>query len=751
MSQPVPSRRHLRFGPFELDLRTKELRKGSARLKVPDQSIQILEALLEQAGELVTREQLRDRLWPSATYVDFDRGLNAAVRRLRDALGDDADTPIYIETLPRRGYRFVGPVDGPQESAAPEALVHTIARGAAPPSLDTPANSSAVPTARPAAFRSWTLRSPLLVSSGAAAGVFATLLWHASGGHVAHRADPPTRFEIRLDPDLQLVSPPALSHDGRRIVYAARDAAHVTRVYLRALDKTDAVPLPGTDGGRFPFLSPDGGSIGFLRQGILERMTLPAGAATTIWINPYRTGFFCGASWGADDSIVFATNYNVRLRRVPAGGGPVEAVTTQMSASDDVGHLWPQQLPGGRGILFTTSGRAESEPFKISVQAAGERLPRDLVDVGRMARFVPPGHLVYSVASTLMVAPFDLPSLRITGAAVPMPEQVLGIRLTGSSFFDISPSGTLVYAEGRELVPHSTPVWVDATGSRDAFQNPLSDAWHLDPTASPTYEQVAFSVIHGVRQDIWLYDLRRSTWTRLTTTPAGMAPVWMDNGRLAFTSRGEAALDLFSIAADGSGTPELLLASGHDKYASSWSPRAKLLAFMEQSDSTNWDISLLDLSGEPRREVFLNTRFQEGAPDLSPDGRWLAYESDESGRMEVYVRPVRHAGGRWAISTQGGAAPRWSPDGRRLFYIGMTQLMAVPVSTDRDEFVPGAPAPAAQHPYYGGAIANYQPFPDGRVLMMREETTVPSPRRLIVVQNWLSEVPSPAALRTSAP
>lgn len=220
-----------------------------------------------------------------------------------------------------------------------------------------------------------------------------------------------------------------------------------------------------------------------------------------------------------------------------------------------------------------------------------------------------------------------------------------------------------------------------------------------------------------------------------------MSPVWLsDRGAIAFSSNAGSIAELYTIPIDGSGDAKLLFRSEHSKYPSSYSPASKLLAYTEFTPTTQSDIWLLDLSGPPKAEAILTSRFREGASTFSPDGRWLAYESDESGRFEVFIRPVGPRGAKKLVSADGGIKPKWSPDGRHLFYINDGKLMAVSISPQGDTLAIGATTVRAQHEYFGGATANYSVAPDGRVLMVRLDPSPVGPNRLIVVQDWLAQV-----------
>ena len=322
---------------------------------------------------------------------------------------------------------------------------------------------------------------------------------------------------------------------------------------------------------------------------------------------------------------------------------------------------------------------------------------------------------------------------------MPIVRGVQGVSGFGCAFFAVSDSRTLVYAEGPEIIRSSTPVWIAADGTSTPLNNVAAGSIHHDATVSPSGQQSAFSVVRGPWQDVWLHDIARSSWPRLTTAaPAEMSPVWMpDRGAIAFSSNAESIAELYSIPADGSGDATMLFRSSHSKYPTSWSAVNKLLAYSEATPTTQSDIWLLDLSGQPKAAPWLTTRFQEGGADFSPDGRWIAYDSNESGRAEVSIRPVRRQGGKLQVSSDGGMRPRWSRDGKQLYYINAEKLMVVSVSPYDDTLAIGAATVRSTHQYFGGVTHNYSIAPDGRVLMVRREPPPTFADRLIVVQDWL--------------
>ena len=604
------------------------------------------------------------------------------------------------------------------------------------------------PTARLSAAprQRWFDRTSVLwAAAGLAVGAALVGLWPRPESSAQRAAITRARFEIRLPPGSHLPEPPAISTDGSRIVYTAMTTENLsTRLYLRTIDQVDSTLLSGTEGGRYASFSPDGQSVVFLGPGGLKTVAVDGGTPTLIWASPLLASLGRGTSWGSDGTIVFAPTPNGGLISRPASGGAVQFVTSVAPERNEIGHMWPEQLPDGRGVIFTTTGHGEAEPYKLCIHSPGQAGHRDLIESGRNAHYVRTGHLVYAMADMLMAAPFDLSSLQLAGKPFPVVRGVYGMSGLGAGYFSVSDAGTLVYAEGPQVATSSTPVWIDSDGTMTPLSNIPAGSLHYDATLSPNGQQAAFSVVRGPWQDLWLYDMARSAWSRLTTAaPADMSPVWVaERGTIVFSANVESVAELYSIPADGSGEPTMLFQSSYSKYPSSWSAANKLLAYTEFTPTTQSDIWLLDLSGPPKAEPWLTTRFQEGAADFSPDGRWIAFESDETGRLEVSIRPVRK-GAKLAVSTSGGTKPRWSRDGKQLYYRDGAKLMTVTVTPQGDTLAIGPPTVRASHDYFGGATPNYSIAPDGRVLMVRRDPTPTLSDRLIVVQDWLSRLVKP--------
>jgi eukaryotic-like serine/threonine-protein kinase len=556
-------------------------------------------------------------------------------------------------------------------------------------------------------------------------------------------ARPVTRTVITLPQGLQLAglgNGPALSvsPDGSYLAYAASQGDGAQQLYLRAMDGLDAKPIPGTEGAIEPFFSPDGREIGFftsrLGGGELKRVSLSGGAPVALGdvAAPH------GASWSSQGRIAFVPSFS-SLQQVSETGGAPQPLTRLEKG--EVTHGWPEFLPGGKALLFTAATGSTDPQLGVQLIGTGER--RNLI-AGGSPRYARSGHLVYAQAGNLMAVPFDPQRLTVTGAPVSVVAGVVQISQLGAAQYSLSATGSLVYVSGTGIPPAapSSLVWVDRKGLEQTLPQPARV--YSNPRLSPDGQRVAV-LIRGPEEDIWVGDVARGTLTRLTSqgTPNLMG-AWTPNGkRIAFASFREGQRTLWWQSADGSGAPEHLARSEHLAEApTSWAPNGQLLAFEVADRQTRWDIWVLRMS-DRKAESFLRTPFNEGAPRFSPDGHWLAYVSDESGRFEIYVQPYPGRGGKTLISTDGGTEPVWNPTGRELFYRSGNKMMAVDVVT-QPSFVARRPRMLFEGQYKptGTTMPEYDVSPDGQhFLMLRpSERVQATPTQINVVLNWFEEL-----------
>jgi eukaryotic-like serine/threonine-protein kinase len=535
---------------------------------------------------------------------------------------------------------------------------------------------------------------------------------------------PVSRFTITLPPGQRLAGlgdlAVALSPDGTHLAYVATQGG-TEQLYLRAMDNLEAKPLPGTEGGVNPFFSPDGQWVGFFAGGKVKKVSVNGGTALTALTLFDAAGYTAGASWGSQGMIAFTPAANLSLQQVPEAGGAPHPLTRLEKG--EIAHLWPEFLPGGKALLFVAATTVNNAQIAVQSVGTGER--RNLVQGATQPRYAPSGHLIYVQGGSLMAAQFDMQRLAVTGAAAPVVEGVLQFTTTGAAQYSFSATGSLVYvprsgqgAPGSGQGAQSKLVWVNRNGVEQPLAAPAHD--YVAPRLSPDGRRVAV----GIRQQgsqVWLYDLSRETLNRLTFEGnSNDNPVWTPDGkRIAFDTNKEGPVNIFWQLADGSGGLERLTSSEYLQAPHSWSRDGQLLAFIEGSPTTGVDIWVLRLS-DRKTQPFLRTPFTEGGPRFSPDGHWLAYVSDESGRFEIYVQPYPGPGGKWQISTEGGTEPVWNPNGRELFYRSGNKMMAVDVTT-QPSFTVGKPRMLFMGEYVPTVTTppNYDVSPDGQRFLMK--------------------------------
>jgi serine/threonine-protein kinase len=541
----------------------------------------------------------------------------------------------------------------------------------------------------------------------------------------------------------------ALSPDGRLAVFAgARNGA--AQLYARPLDRADASPIPGTEGAVAPFFSPDGAWVGFIADNKIRKVPAAGGTAATICDMP-AAGPSWGASWGEDGTVFFAARPGIF--RVSSAGGTPAAVTT-VDAAKGERHLLPQLLPGGKALVFTA-------PPNVVLRSLDDGRQRILIEGAADARYVEPGYLVYMKTGTLMGVPFDARSRQVTGSPAALVDGVMqglyapnGNDETLTGQFAISKSGTLVYALGGGFpMRQNTLMWVDRNGA----EQPVAGAaiqMYLNPRLSRDGQKIAVETKREQQgsTDVWVYDLSRGSPTRLTFDGGGR-PVWSpDSTRLVYTHSIDGINNLYLINADGSGKPERLTTSDVSQTAASWAAGSNTIAFLQRPTPDTFGIWVLPMEGPAARKpvLFLESRFNLTYPELSPDGRHMAYVSVESGAQELYVQAYPGGGEKTRISTAGAYEPIWTANGRELLYRsyspGRGQLLLAAAIQSLSPFRADAPRVLFEKkpaPYDATVpLRAWDASADGRrFLFMRfSESTEKPVSTLQVVLNWSEEL-----------
>jgi serine/threonine-protein kinase len=531
---------------------------------------------------------------------------------------------------------------------------------------------------------------------------------------------PPTRLTLNLpkgvafDPFLSYYPSLAISPDGRWLVFAAKEG-ETYRLFKRSLEQFDAVAMPGTEDGFQPFFSPDGRWVGFFADdGFLKKVPLAGGPPQNLCEvqHPY------GAAWGPDGTIVFNMSDFEGLWRVPATGGEPEQIASRQVEQGELFMFWPEFLPDGGAVLFTTFRGFTADTARIDVLDLESRARTTVIENGSYARYVPTGHLIFSRAGRVEVAPFDADRREVTGPSVPVPDPILCESDLGVSQLDLSARGTLAFIPGAGA-PRLQIVSLDLDGT----ERPLVEARrrYMYPRFSPDGERLAVTIAEPGDTNVWVVDLRTGAQTKLTHDGFNTLPIWTPDGRrvtyLSTKKAGASSIDW--KRADGSGESESLVLprqTGEWVAPGSWSPDGEWLVYHRGSPSDlSWDIWIAARDGDPEPRPLLTTRaVPQVGPAISPDGRWLAYVSAESGEFQVYVQPFPEGGERHQISTDGGVKPVWSPDGRRIYY-RWDQILAVSVST-APRFRAGAPQTLLKGQYEIGTFItspNFDIAPDG--------------------------------------
>ncbi len=573
----------------------------------------------------------------------------------------------------------------------------------------------------------WLLAGTTLLASGA-------FVWLWARGH-APAPPVPVRFTLNF-PQVERLSdfapsPIAISPDGRTVVYVAD--AGPRQLYVRSLADLAARPLPGTFAASAPFFSPDGRWIGFLNLATRRLFKVPVGGGTVVMLaENILPG---GAAWGPGDQIIISSTSNqAGMNLVPASGGTLRPFTKPGHDKADMMHRYPRPLADGTTVLFTSwGGGLASARIGVASLVTGEFTVLDLPGTFPLGVF--DGRLLYLRADgTVMAVPFDVKRRRLTGAPLPVLE---GIALDGGGAgkIAVSDAGSLVYVRGAN---QSRLVMVDAHG----VSRPLLDEQRVfgHPRFSPDGHRIAFDII-GQSTNIWTYELATKTLTPLTSGGNNDRPEWSPDGqRILFRSdRGKGSSSFWWQPYDGSGAAEPLFETTDGPHEGVLTPDGRTLVYRSAPVSGGMgrrDIYSVSLDGDRKPQPILTSEFDESVPRLSPDGRWLAYTSDESGALEVYVRPFPGPGGRWKVSSDGGTEPIWARSGDRIFFRNGQQLVAATVRVSPG-FAPIRREVLFESDFLGDLLhANFDVTPDGKHFLMLELTG--DVAQIVVALDWTS-------------
>jgi eukaryotic-like serine/threonine-protein kinase len=552
------------------------------------------------------------------------------------------------------------------------------------------------------------------------------------------------RLLITLPEKAIMIGPPVISPDGRRVVYRLRTEDDKELLWLRPLGSIDAQPLNGTQGGVQPFWSPDGRYIGFFADGKLKKIDTAGGPAQVLCdASNGRSG-----TWNRSGLIVFARGLGEGLYRVSENGGPFVPVTEIDRTRKEVEHSWPVFLPDGQHFLYFARS-AQDDESAIYVRSLDSKLTKHLLRAHSSVAYSPPGYLLFVREATLMGQRFDVEKLELQGEQFPVVENMVRNPVNGRAMFSVSEDGVLVHRIGG--VSNNQLIWFDRAGKQlEAITTPGS---YNAPSLSPDESRVALSRADQTSpgSDIWLFELTRlGAQLRFTSDHASdRTPTWSPNGsHIVFASTREGLTNLYKKPVAEGGAEEALLTAGESRLSPDWSPDGQFILYGQLNSGTNWDLMFVSLSGERKTQPYLQSEFVEIHGRFSPNGRWVAYSSNETGQFQVYVQSFSPIGGKRVISMVGGSQPRWRGDGRELYYFTPDRkLMAVEVNGDSETFQVGASRALFEIRLGGAGIdlgfpgsGYYTATRDGKRFLVASAPEEQELQQVVVVLNWTADL-----------
>ena len=727
------------FGSFRFDLHAGSLEKNGVRLRLGGQPARVLGILAQRAGEVVTREELRSDLWDTDTFVDFEHGLNAAMNKLRQTLGDSADRPRFIETLPGRGYRFVAAVriEGGAPDAQSPAEEQRAPESIAPPSVVSESRLVQDGRRRRPILLALIVTGALVVSIG---------VWIASSRRPFPPPLRPLQFTLYAPEEFAFVPAAsrqsfAVSPDGSRLAFVALGVEGQFHLWVRELASLEPREVIGAKGVHTLFWSPRGDFLYFGLDRSLRRVSTEPGSAPQIIAELPRRVPPSG-TWLSPERLLLS--YRQMTVTVPPAGGHATAVPDT--------YLWPQMLPDGENLLYLAYD-ARINRFRLRAGRFGApQSARDILETDSRVTWVASvrtpgtGYLLYVRSGSLLAQPFDPGRLQITGDAVSLAGNMHVFQPTGAADFSVSATGVLVY---QPLVNRSHIAWVDRAGRERERVGP-DNLSLVYVRASPDGRKVAASV-HSLEKggnEIWVYDTP-SQVSRLFAPGPGIldSPVWaMDSKRLVY-SRGLGSGPRLYMRGLGEEERELPLPASNFQIATDWSRDGRWVLFNSEG-VTDGNLGVIDLTTRHLTWLLESLANEVGAA-FSPDSRWIAFISNESGRPEVYAQAFeggdrpRLFGDRVRLSSGGAQALRWRGDGKEICYLGMdgfihSVTVRIGQRLEVDEPVALFRLPVASRAGLPSQFG-FDLAPDGsRFLLPVARETAPS--ALVVIEDWESLV-----------
>ncbi len=743
MGTPEEIRTVYRFAAFEVDSSTGEVRKSGIRIRVQEQPLKLLAALLERPGALITREELHRRLWPEHTFVDFEHGLNAAATRLRQALGDSAQNPRFIESVPRRGYRFIGQVERVETpgQASSHAQAMSSTAESPPPAGSHVDDADVQPALRDSrnSVRKRRIAAVLVWSCVVAAAVVSALYLvsmkrtTSADRRVSFPLEPPEETTF-AEFDSMAVSP-----DGRLLTFTATDLSGVRHLWVRAFDDPRSRRLEGTEGASFPFWSPDSRSVGFFVPGKLKRVDLSGSQPRELCDAPDGRG----GTWNRSGVIVFAPAPDAPLFQTSSTGSLPKPLAALDHSRHEITQRWPVFLPDSDRFLYMTRS---SLPENTGIYIASLSSPHGslLAHVQSRAEISRDrdgqAYIVFAKGPLLLAQRFDSKRGALAGDPFRVAEDIVHSEYIEPlhAAFATSEEGVLAYASNR---PFDQLTWFERDGARTGTVG--QPGVHLGASLARDGKTLAFTLQdpRTGKFGIWQMDLSRGALSELAVDRVDRTlPVWSPDGsRIAYGANVRGVFNMYERPSTGAGAETLIQKSDRFQIPTDWSPDGRVLLYFEIPPDKKRNILAFPLSGTGAASAIANTESDEKDAKFSPDGRWIVYTSDESGKQEVYVQafPPSSRGDKWKISDGGGAHPEWPRPGNELYYLAPNRkIMAV-----RVRMTPSFEANAPETLFDSGIVDDFRVSfavsAGGKRFLIPAAVTRAGSRIATVIVNWM--------------
>jgi eukaryotic-like serine/threonine-protein kinase len=702
------------FGPFRFDLADGLLFRGDEELRLPPRALAILQHLVERAGRIVSKASLMDVAWKDANVSETS--LIEAIGLIRHALGDDPQKPTYIQTAHRRGYRFIAPITTEALAPAPDH------QNQSQPPDESSRTSDVVAGTTPASGR-W--RGTTIAGlAGAAVLVLGGLwAWEARrpvADQQVVRVNVAFPSEQAPVPSLNSHPIVAVSPDGERFVYVG-GAPGSTRLFLREMNRFDAILLPGTEGAHGPFFSPDGDWVAFFAKGSLKKVRVTGGdRAGPLVLCAAQTGV--GGAWVSASEIVFAPNWSGPLMRVPASGGQASVAVTAPAGRT---YRWPDRLDDQ--TILATRWRASAGDAAVVAVSLATGAEQVIAEAATFGRYAPAGYVVFLRDGDMHAIRVDPSTFRPHGAPVRVVPAVM-TGMTGAAQFAISPRGSLLYLPDDPERSQRTLARVDDKGRATDLPLPPRAYRYVAVCGN----RLAATIFARGQTNLWTGHVDRAAMTQITREGSAFEPIWSPDCRtITFSWNRTGVANIYDVAIESGEGPRVLFENRFSNGPGSWSADGRWLAYTEQNPETSGDVWLWDRTTAQRRPV-ITTPGMELLPALSPDGKYVAYESSVSGALEVEVANIV-TGARTQVSVGGGTWPAWSANGRQLSFLQESSIMRVDWPDGRA--VATDPVALFSHP----DIILFEAMGD-QFVWLRQTSAAGPLTRMNLVLNWFAQL-----------